>query len=387
MEFLTEARECNSAKLVRSFEPRNTIKNQREKIMSRFTNILGSASVALLSLSAVAQAQERISLVMSSSHPERLPWIGMMSDVFKPEVDRILAESGNYEISWNESYGGQLYKPNGMLSAITDGITDIGWVLVPLFSADMHLNNVSYTTPFATDDPLMVAEIFNELNETVPALREEWEANNAVFLAATTVDTHHLFTTEPTNGIADIDGEKLLAAGAVGSFLEGTGAIAVNSALPSFYTDLQTGLAEGAVTITTVMAAGKIYEVSPYVTPLSFGSTYTGGVAINMDRWEDLPEEVQNALKTAGIVYSEALGTRMQAAGEGAMEAVLQNGGILHDWPEGERENWISGMPNIAQRWADAGEARGKPANEVLTAWMNALRSRGVVLARDWDKE
>ena len=41
--------------------------------------------------------------------------------------------------------------------------------------------------------------------------------------------------------------------------------------------------------------------MAPYVTRVNIGVAYSGAVAINRDTWDDLPEEVQNAMVAAGI--------------------------------------------------------------------------------------
>jgi hypothetical protein len=41
-------------------------------------------------------------------------------------------------------------------------------------------------------------------------------------------------------------------------------------------------------------------------------------------------------------------------------------------------------MPDIAGRWIEATERRGYPARDVLRAYMNALRARGVRPLRNW---
>lgn len=65
-------------------------------------------------------------------------------------TDEILAASGDYEIAWNEAFGGRLYKANATLSPIEDGITDIGRVFSCLEAAQLAMSQVLTNTPFAT---------------------------------------------------------------------------------------------------------------------------------------------------------------------------------------------------------------------------------------------
>lgn len=71
---------------------------------------------------------------------------------------------------------------------------------------------------------------------------------------------------------------------------------AVDGALTTFYTDIQTGVSEGSSLALGALPA-KLYEVAPYVTRVDLGVVFSGGLAINVgDSWDGLPEEVQAAL-------------------------------------------------------------------------------------------
>ncbi len=52
-------------------------------------------------------------------------------------------------------------------------------------------------------------------------------------------------TTFPVTSVDDLRGRKILAPGSVGAWLEGTGAVAVDGSLTTYYTQIQTGVADG----------------------------------------------------------------------------------------------------------------------------------------------
>ena len=135
--------------------------------------LLATAIAAGLAVPGVAAAQETINLTIASSHPTAIPWVGMMQSHFMPEVDRILAETGNYRIEWQEAFGGQLYGATATLSSVEDGITDIGWVFSYLEAPSMPLSQVTAYTPFSTNNVPAQLETMRELFETVPEFREE----------------------------------------------------------------------------------------------------------------------------------------------------------------------------------------------------------------------
>src|SRR5690606_13473396 len=118
---------------------------------------------------------------------------------------------------------------------------------------------------------------------------------------------YHLMTTFPVRSVEDLRGRKILAPGPSAAWLEGTGAVAVDGGLTTYYTQIQTGVADGVLTILTGAPPYRIHEVAPHITLVGIGAQLTGGMAINLDTWESLPEDVQQVLLDLGEEYSRGV--------------------------------------------------------------------------------
>lgn len=358
--------------------------------MKRLTGLLIAGAIAF---PGVATAQETINLTVASSHPLVIPWVGMIKSHFMAETDRILAETGNYKIEWQEAFGGQLYKANATLTSVEEGITDVGWVFSFLEGAKLPLSQASSYAPFATNNPPVQLEVMRDLLETNEAFRNEWEQYNLKVLGLTGTDSYDVYTKMPISGLADLNGMKLSAPGVLGSWLRGTGANPVDGALTTFYTDIQTGVSDGVLSLALGVLPAKIYEVAPYITKVGIGVAFSGAVAINKDSWNALPEEVQNAMIRAGEFYTEAHGKDLLERHEAALKKMVEIGAsqnppvTMTEMSAADREAWVNGMPNIAAEWAADLESRGLPGREFLAAYMEGLRARGEDPVRDWDKE
>jgi TRAP-type transport system periplasmic protein len=359
-----------------------------------------AASLSAVALAAItgfaalpAAAQQPIKLTIASSHPATLPWVGLMSTLFVPEVNkRVAALNKGYKIEWREAYGGQLYKMNATLTSVEQGVADIGWVFASLESAKMPLAQFTTVAPFTTDDVRVMLAIANDMNEKVPALKAEWDRNNLVFLGASGVDTYHLFTKNPIKSYDDLKGRKISAPGSIGLWLRGSGAVPVDGSLTSYYTDIQSGVSEGVISISTGILPNKIYEVAPHITTVNIGAVYNGGMAMNKDSFNALPADVQKIVKEVGLEYSRALGDTLMQRYEGALKTMVETGAkqnppvTVNPLPAAEREKWVRTLPPLAADWAKANSSRG-PAAQVVKTYMDALRARGVKPARDWDRE
>ena len=342
-----------------------------------------SATALGLLMAGAAYAQETITVNIGSSHPEANIWVYAMKNTFQPEVDRILAEAGDYQVDWVENYGGTLYKFTDTREAVMDGIVDVGMVGTVWEGANMPLQNVTYFTPFATEDHRMIIDIFDDLSETLPELKESWAENGMVHLSSLITDSYDIYATFPVTSLADLQNRKLNAPGTSANWLQGTGATPVDGALTTYYTNIQTGVTEGTLSFASGILPTRVYEVAPELTRVGIGSMYFGAIAANKDFFDGLPEPVQAAFREAAKATSKAHGDYVADLAARAMEEMQAAGLKVHELPEEEKAKWVNGLPNIIEPWLQQTGDKGKV---VLKAYFDALRERGATPLRNWDE-
>ncbi len=345
--------------------------------------LLGTAFATCL-VAGSALAQETITVNIGSSHPEQNIWAWAMKNVFQPEVDRILEDAGgNYQINWLEHYGGTLYRFTDTREAVRDGIVDVGMVGTVWEVSDMPLQNVTYYTPFATSDHEMLIEIFDKLTEELPELRDSWAEQNMIHLSSLITDSYDVYGNFEMNALADLRNRRINAPGTSANWLQGTRATPLEGGLTTYYTDIQTGVSEGALSFASGIYPARIHEVAPHLTRVDIGAMYFGGVAANLNFFDRLPEEVQQAFREAGRETSRRHGTHVTEMAETALQNMQEEGLEIRELPEEEKQAWVDNMPNIVDAWLDLG---GEPAAVVLRAYFDELRERGVTPLREWDE-
>ncbi|SNR77157.1 C4-dicarboxylate TRAP transporter substrate-binding protein [Puniceibacterium sediminis] len=342
-------------------------------------------AVAALTVCAAgwAAAQQTITINIGSSHPEQNIWVYAMKNTFQPEVNRILAEKGEYTVDWNEAYAGTLYKFTDTREAVMDGIVDVGMVGTVWEGANMPLQNVTYFTPFATSDHKMIIEIFDDLSANLPELRDSWAENNMVHLSSLITDSYDIYATFPVNTMADLQNRKLNAPGTSANWLRETGATPVDGALTTYYTNIQTGVTEGTLSFASGILPTRVYEVAPELTRVGIGSMYFGGIAANKDFFDGLPEPVQVAFRDAAKATSTAHGDYVADLAARAMTEMQAAGLTVHELPAEEKTKWVTGLPNIIEPWL---EQTGDAGKTVLKAYFDALRAHGATPLRNWDE-
>lgn len=340
------------------------------------------AALAAVAFSAAAQA-ETYNLTMASSHPTVLPWVGQLSTLVVGESNKRLEAMGSEDrIEWTEAYGGSLYGFKDTLEAVGDGLTDAGWVGTLWEGSKMPLQNMTYFTPFVSDDLVATLKIMNELHREVPALQKAWDDQNVVFLGASGVETYHLLTNFPVNSLKDLEGRKILAPGPSANWIKHLGAVPVNGALPTYYNQIQTGVADGMVVILTGAFPNKHYEVAPYVTLVGIGAQMTGGLGINKDVWDGLSDDVKKVLTELGEEYTVAHAEEVMARYDTFLSKLPEVGANVTTLPAEDIAAWADGLPNLAKDWSDANA--GKGAQEALEAYMAKVRDAGLEPRIDW---
>jgi TRAP-type C4-dicarboxylate transport system substrate-binding protein len=248
----------------------------------------------------------------------------------------------------------------------------------------MPLQNVTYFTPFVSDDLVATLKIMNELHKELPQLQEAWDDQNVVFLGASGVETYHLLTNFPVSSLADLEGRKILAPGPSANWIKHLGAVPVNGALPTYYNQVQTGVADGMVVIITGAFPNKHYEVAPYVTLVGIGAQMTGGLGINKDVWDGLSDDVRQVLTELGEEYTVAHAEEVMARYESFLAKLPEAGATVTELPAGDVEAWKEGLPDLAGEWAEANADAG--AAEVVEAYMAKVRAAGLDPKVAWDQ-
>ena len=355
--------------------------------LSRRAVLAGTAAAVAMPNIRPAFAQETIKLTIASSHPVAIPWVEPLKTIIVEKSNKQLEAAGSkYRIAWTEAFGGSLYGFQDTLNAVSNGITDIGWIGALWEPAKLPLQNIMYSTPFATNSVKQAVDVMNVLNDKNAAVQKEWADNKVVCFGACVSDGYHLFTKFPVNSLDDMKGKKLLGAPVCAPWIQALGATLVVSGLPQMYSQLQTGIADGVVLIATGAWPLKIHEVAPFITEVDTGPLTFGGSAMNADSFKKMPPDVQKVLRELGREYStenaRLIGTRLEAA----MKGMVAAGAKTSKMSEANRQKWADSIAPLGKLWVENLEKRGIQAKPILAEFMNTVRAYGGKPLRDWDK-
>lgn len=354
--------------------------------MKRF-GLAGAALSLLLGAAALpATAAEEIRLTVLSGYNDRASWVRVFKEFWMPEVNRRLAENGNYQLNYTEAFG-TVVKPRGELEGTQNGIGDIG-LIVSVFHADkLPLPSVSFVTPFVTTDLELNARTYDELTYQFPAMEAAWDKFNMKFLGHMgVIKSYAILSKDPISSIEDFEGLKIAGAGLNLRWIEGLGATGVPSALTKFYQDVDSGVTDAMIAWADSVGAFKLCEAAPYFLKADMGAVTSFAVTVNKRTWDKLPEEVQQVMLDVTPLYRDELARQTSEGDARGIEACKEQGGTITVFDQPERERWAAALPNIAKEWAENADAQGLPGTDVLKAYMEVMRANDQPISRNWDQ-
>jgi TRAP-type C4-dicarboxylate transport system substrate-binding protein len=338
---------------------------------------------AFLVSTAIPALAETYSFTIVAGHPPVSKGVGNLTTVFLPEVNKRLEALG-HSAAWTEAYAGSVADFNGVLEAVESGIAEFGYV-PHLFEGDkLPLEQITYVTPFGTDDLIVLMDVIGKLHAAVPEMGQSWENNGQKMLAPVGIDTYQLVTNFEINGLADLQGKKIGTAGLALNWLKDTGGIPVAGGLPTFYNSISTGLIDGVMTFEGAISSYKFYEVAPYITKIGFGAQSGSALTVNLDTWNGLPADVQTAILEAAEIYRVQTAQDYADAASKSMATAVENGATISEMAPEARAEYAAALPDIAAEWAAKLDAQGLPGTRTLETYMRLSKEAGIEHARNW---
>lgn len=361
--------------------------NRRSLARHLIRQSLLAAAAALTLAGAPASAEQVIKLTAAAGHPPVFLWVKTFNEFFIPEVNkRLSAGGGKYRIEWTTAWGGTLLKLGAESKGVADGVADVAIVSTLFEAPKFPLQNVSYFTPFGSEDIGVVSRAIAQLQNDVPAMGDAWTKNGLVYLGGMALDPYHIWSREPITKLEDLKGRKISAPGPAANWVRGTGAVPVAGSLNTYYEDIKSGVSDGVLVFATGAWAAKVHEVAPHITKVNFGAMFAGGLGFNKRRFDKLPAEVQTALREAGDAWTDAYAKAQSAAVEAVTKRMVDAGAKVATLSEPERKRWADALSPVAQTWAKDSQSKGLPADQVLKAYTAALAKAGTPWPRDWTK-
>ena len=187
------------------------------------------------------------------------------------------------------------------------------------------IGNVARDDTFLEGMDLMgVSPTLDDLREAVEAFREPLieraeQRLNVKVLAVWPFGQQHVFCKEPIDSLADLSGKRVRSyTRTMSAVLEYVGATPVSMPFAEVYPSLQRGVVECAITSITSANGGSWPEITSHVLAIAL-SNGVNAHFMNLDRWNALSPEAQDAFEAAFQEAEQAFWDLTEAMYDDAM--------------------------------------------------------------------
>ncbi|MFV0448932.1 MAG: TRAP transporter substrate-binding protein [Vibrio sp.] len=176
-------------------------------------------------------------------------------------------------------------------------------------------------------------------------LTELYKPYGVKFIGASTTGVESLVSKKPLDSVADLKGLKLRAPeGLVQQVFAAAGATPVNLPGSEVFTGLSKGVIDAAdYTVFSTNQKAGMNDVATHPVQPGFHSLPLIDISISQKKWDNMPEDLQQILKTSVRDFSYDITTQLKIADQAAVKEANANPNItIHNWSDEERKKFRS---------------------------------------------
>ncbi|CEP66113.1 Bacterial extracellular solute-binding protein,family 7 [Moorella glycerini] len=340
---------------------------------TRYIFVACLSLVLMVALAACAPASEPtpgqdgspITLVFTTHDPESTWWV---QNIIKPWLNEIEQASGG-RIKIEPHWGGELVDLRDAYDAVVKGTVDIAYFNPGMIPGQFPLDEfcVLLSPDKINWRPSMT---YWELIQQFPEMQAEYSETQ--LLAVGKFFQPYLGTgTKPIKSFADMKGLRWLSVSEWSTKrLEAWGAVPANVPPADLYTSLQRGILDGCTTSLNTLFGNKLGEVIKYITKVSNESNNIA-VVMNKDKWNSLPPDLQEILRSQGLKFIQMFDEAQIAADKEFREKAIKEYNIQFiELPQEEVEKFKAAGAAVLDDLAATLDAKGLPGTKVKEAFL-----------------
>jgi len=258
--------------------------------------------------------------------------------------------------------GGTLSPAPQCYDGVVKGISDIGMTALAYTRGRFPLME-GLDLPMGYTNGTMATQVANEIyQEFKPA---ELEDTHTLYLHAHGPGLLH--TKTPVNTLEDIQGMNIRCTGLAAKIVEVLGGNPVAMSQGETYEALQKGTADGTFGPIETLEGWKHGEVIKYTTDTSMiGYTTVMWVGMNKDKWESMPEDIQNIFTEVSAEWIDVHAKAWDDADNAGREFTLSLGNEIISLSDEEADRWVEKISVLPVEYIANMEAQNLPGEELI---------------------
>jgi TRAP-type C4-dicarboxylate transport system substrate-binding protein len=322
---------------------------------------VGLAFGMFLLFNAPAAQAKAIELAYANFFPPT-PVQAQLGDAWAKEIEK--RTNGKVKITYYP--GGALLKGPQVYDGVLKGIADIGMSVFGYSRGvfpSMEAIDLPMGYPNGKTATLVINEFYKKFN---PA---ELSKVKVMYLHAHGPGLLH--SKKEIHKLEDLKGLKIRSYGFNAKMVEALGGVPVALPQGGVYEALQKGVADATFSPMEVLKGWKQAEVIKYtVECVSVGYTAGMYVAMNLDKWNSLPKDVQEVFEKVSAEWIPKHGEAWDASDQAGREFTLSLGNKIIPLSEEESARWAKAVLPVVDSYIKATDEKGLPGKD----YVNFLR-------------
>ncbi|MBQ0832291.1 TRAP transporter substrate-binding protein DctP [Marinobacter sp.] len=340
----------------------------------------GTTTIAFfVAIAATPSMAQEVTLKIADSLPADHIITHNTTDVF---MERVKEELGD-RVAFEHYPAQQLAKAKDMLAITQAGIADIGYIVPSYVSEKMPLGGV-VELPGEISSSCEGTLAFRNLVQPGGVLDElEFQPNGVRVLYNVALSPYQAFFSKraEVKSLEDFDGMKMRSnPGAMELSLQSVGAAPIRMTPPEIFDAMSKGTIDGALLPYTSIFSYGLNQITGSSTENANFGTVGITYAISENKWNSLPEDIQEVLTRIGQQVTESACSAFDEAEKTLAAELSEKGATVFELTEEESTVLNDSFESVAQDWAKRLDSRGKKGSEILSIFreqVETLRAEG----------
>lgn len=300
-----------------------------------------------------------------------LPETGVDGASLKYFLEEVTKET-NGRVTFETYFGGSMTKSGETLEAVSGGLADIAFVPEGFYESQFYPLFVAML-PYSTTSEWVANKALKEMFDTYAPFTEMCKKQGVVNLGPVVPSEVVIVSTKkPINGLADMQGLKIRAMGAVNSEMSMLGATPVALDASEIYEALERDTVAAATGIPVTLAVSyKLQEVADYFIFSGIGTYTTSSLYMNEKTWNSLPEDIQKAFRTVYDRFVDEYSSDSWMGGElkKSIKAIEDAGKTVIALDEAEQAKWAEKLESTVADFVAKADSYGYNGQEILDTY------------------
>jgi TRAP-type C4-dicarboxylate transport system substrate-binding protein len=266
--------------------------------------------------------------------------------------------------------GGTLTPADKCYDGVVKGISDIGMSVLGYTRGKFPLTEV-IDLPLGYKSGVAATRLVNRYYQRFQP--KEFEEVKILYLHAHGPGI--LYTKKAVRKLEDLKGMRIRSTGLSAKVVSALGGVPVAMPMGDTYDALKRGMVEGSMAPQEALQGWKWGEVVKFTTE-SFGCAYTTAffVAMNKEKWNALPPEIQKIIEQVNKEWIEKTGKQWDEIEKAGREFTLKLGNQIIPLSPKENQRWAKAVRPIIDEYVEQMKAKGLPGEEALKFCLDELK-------------